>query len=302
MQHDDTTDHSDSSDFFSADFSLAHEPLAPPVIPWDEQGRLTLHHDGSGIGSPVPWSQQTTGFTCAVVSQEMILNAFGVRDPGTGQPISEARLVYDATSHGWLTDGGTNLADMGRLLDLYGVHSHHGAGLPQALDELAQGHKVIVGVDADELWHSDHWILNGMKDLMGKSPNHALVIEEVRMDEHGHPIVVVADPGDPNGEHREYPLKDFENAFADSGFHYVATDGAPPGFSPDVWLSAHGNPGEPQQEDWGHWMRIVGRAAAGAVRFAEHGSLGKTMVFGGAAVASVATLSKEKRREMMRRI
>jgi hypothetical protein len=290
----------DSTPMFSTDFPDAHVP--PPVIPWDEQGHLTLHLDQPVIGSPVEWSEQTTGFTCAVVSQEMILNAFGVRDPSSGLPISEARLVYDATSHGWLTDGGTNLGDMGRLLDLYGVHSHHGAGLPQALEELGQGHKVIVGVDADELWHSDNWILNGLKDLMGKSPNHALVLEEVRMNEQGHAVVVVADPGDPNGAHREYPLTDFENAFADSGFHYVATDDAPPGFSPDAWLGARTDSEQPLQDDWQHWLRIVGRTATGLARFTEHGGIGKATVVGGAALVSVATLSKEKRREMMRRI
>ena len=116
------------------------------------------------------------------------------------------------------------------------------------------------------------------------------------MDEQGHAVVVVADPGVPNGAHREYPLTDFENAFADSGFHYVATDNAPPGFSPDAWLGAHTDADQPQQDDWQHWLRIVGLTAAGL------GGIGKATVVGGAALASIATLSKEKRREMMRRI
>ena len=115
-------------------------------------------------------------------------------------------------------------------------------------------------------------------------------------------MVVVADPGEPNGAHHEYPLKDFENAFADSGFHYVATDHAPPGFSSDVWLGAQSGQEQSGQEDRNHWLQIVQRTAFSAVRFAEHAGLGKATVAAGVAAAGVAAMSKEKRHDMMRRI
>ena len=63
--------------------------------------------------------------------------------------------MYDATVHGWLTDHGTSIDDMGRLLKFYGIDCHHGHGLAPMMQELADGKKVIVAVDADELWSQD---------------------------------------------------------------------------------------------------------------------------------------------------
>jgi hypothetical protein len=55
-------------------------------MPWDTEGNLTAL--GNVIGTPdadTPfWQLQTTGFTCAVVAQQGIIEAF------TGKPISEA--------------------------------------------------------------------------------------------------------------------------------------------------------------------------------------------------------------------
>src|SRR5262245_3812491 len=93
--------------------------------PWDENGHLvvTAHHSVVSIGIPDDhgFTHQTTAFDCDVVSEKMILDRFGVVDPRTGEPLSEAQLVYDATVHGWLTDHGTSIEDMGRLLEFYGV-------------------------------------------------------------------------------------------------------------------------------------------------------------------------------------
>lgn len=46
-----------------------------------------------------------------------------------------------------LDNHGTLPNNVGNLLDLYGVHSHHGQGVEQMINELRQGHKVIVGVN-----------------------------------------------------------------------------------------------------------------------------------------------------------
>jgi hypothetical protein len=73
---------------------------------------------GAVVGTPSSdakdWVLQTTDFTCAVVSQEMILHEFGV-------DVSEAQLVHEADEHGWLSDNGTSPEDLGRLLNLHDV-------------------------------------------------------------------------------------------------------------------------------------------------------------------------------------
>jgi hypothetical protein len=242
------------------------------------------------IGPEVPseWTHQTTDFTCAVVSQKMILDAFGVTG-GNGLPLSEAALVYEATANGWLTASGTSPSDISRLLELHGIETHQGQGMEGVVQELAHGRKVIVGVDAEELWHSDHPVINDIKDWFGRSPNHALVVEGVRVDDNGQPFVIVNDPGDPDGSGREYPLVDFHDAFDDSGCFFVATNEAPPGLAGDACFGRgfDQNSGTYDGSDsWLSWARdkisnpavqhalVKGGLAAGAVAFSSSISLG----------------------------
>lgn len=192
-------------------------------FPSDWAGRQGLGDpDGSGH------FQQSTGFTCAVVAQQMILNDFGVIDPATGMCPSETQLTYVAAVNGWLNEG-TSPADMGRLLEYYGVDCHHGQSTESMVEELAKGHKVIVAVDSVELWEKDNAFINDLKDALGgEAANHAIVVKGIKFDEDGEPIVVVNDPGLPDGAGMEYSLDTFVSAFADGGFHYVATDTASP--------------------------------------------------------------------------
>jgi hypothetical protein len=214
-----------------------HDYFSPPDLhgfeafsPSDETSHLVVaaHHSVISLGTPdgQGFTHQTTAFDCDVVAQKMILDDFGVVDPRTGQPVSEAQLVYDATVHGWLTDHGTSIDDMGRLLEFYGVDCHHGHGLGSMMQELSAGKRVIVAVDADELWSQD-WHSIALWDVIQKSPNHAILIKGIKQTAQGHLVAVVNDPGQPNGAGVEYPLEQFEEAFNDSDFHYVATDSAP---------------------------------------------------------------------------
>jgi hypothetical protein len=199
-------------------------------MPWDTEGNLTAF--GNVVGTPdidIPfWQLQTTGFTCAVVAQRGIIEAF------TGEPISEAQLVYDATVNGWLTDGGMSPLDVGNLLQLYGIDCHEkmGATIEELMAELAQGRKVIVGVDSGELWNQDH----PLEDFFHQTADHAIWVTGVNMHDPDNPKVIVNDSGDPGGAGREYELSVFMDAWEDSGFFYVATSNAPPNF----YLAASG--------------------------------------------------------------
>ena len=186
---------------------------------------------------------QTTDFTCAVVSQQMVLKEFGI-------DLSETQLSVEARENGWLelpdgiSPGGTMPIDMNNLLESHGVDSHHGSGIEDMVSELAQGHKVIVGVDSGELSRTD----GIFEDLFhGEQADHAIVVKGIKLDEQGEPIVVVNDPGDPLGAGKEYPMDDFMDAFQDGGCHYVATDHAPLGFEPieSDLLSSYATPSSP---------------------------------------------------------
>jgi len=183
------------------------------------------------------WVHQTTDFTCAVVSQEMILHEFGVN-------VSEAQLVHEADAHGWLSDHGTSPEDMGRLLSLHDVAYHfntHGS-VENITNELAHGHKIIVGVYADELWQQNP-LGTGLRELLGlDGANHAIVLTGLDMSDPANPKVYVNDPGDPQGEGKAYPLNQFLEAWHGSGDMYVATDSAPPFLASHALFGANFHP------------------------------------------------------------
>lgn len=200
-------------------------------LPWDASSR-----DDAGtdiVGTPEQdaqyWQPQTTAFTCAVQAQRGIIEEF------TGQSVSEAQLVYEATVNGWLTDGGMSPHDVGHLLELHGIacHARTGASIEELMAELAQGRKVIVGIDSGEIWRND----SPLQDFFHQSADHAIWVTGVDVSDPAHPKVIVNDSGDSAGAGKAYDLALFRDAWQDSGFFYVATDDAP---SDMALASSHG--------------------------------------------------------------
>lgn len=160
--------------------------------------------------------------SCAIKSQQMILESFG-------QHISEEQLVQEAEKLGIYTrnESGTEAGDVGRLLEEHGVgvHTQYGANTYDLVYELSQGHKVIVGVDANELWKPSVW--QSLKDYVWCSPNHALVVTGIDTTDSDNVQVILSDPG--SGEvAARYPMNAFVDAWSDSNCFMVATNDAPP--------------------------------------------------------------------------
>jgi uncharacterized protein YvpB len=214
--------------------------------PWEQYGGIV----GTPDQDAETWHHQGTDFTCAVVSQQMILQQFGI-------DVSEAQLVYDAVTNGWLTDAGTSIADLGRLLEHYGVDTHQGAGagIESLMSELVQGHAVIVAVDADDMWNPGSLF----RDLFGEDgADHAVVVTGLDLSDPDHPQVYINDPGDPNGAGKAYPLEQFLAAWSDSGNTYVATDDIPPGLAQHSLLGAQFHPESSMYMDesfWSQWLQ-----------------------------------------------
>ncbi|MBL6459379.1 C39 family peptidase [Belnapia sp. T6] len=165
------------------------------------------------------WQHQDTGFTCAIVAQLGIIETF------TGTAVTEAQLVYDATVNGWLTDAGTYLPDMGKLLDKYGVpnHTKTDATIEDLVAELAAGHRVIVTIDSGELWGADG-------PLDPQIADHAIWVTGMDLSDPANPKVIINDSGDPNGGGKSYDLRHFADSWSRGGYAYVATDQAPPDY------------------------------------------------------------------------
>ena len=94
--------------------------------------------------------------------------------------------------------------------------------------ELAQGHKVIVGVESSELWGQNP-ILTGIAHFFGiEHADHAVIVSSIDTSDPEHPKVIVTDPGTGDVA-KSYPLDHFLDAWHGSHFAMVSTDTpAPP--------------------------------------------------------------------------
>ena len=175
-----------------------------------------------------PEVQQQYPDTCAIKSQQLVLEDFGI-------DVSETQLVQTANANGWYNGGGTNPQDVGNLLNLAGIPvTKQGGNVFTLVNELAQGHKVIVGVDADELWHNDSasekWT-NWANDFFGpQGGNHALIVAGIDTSDPNNIQVIVKDPG--SGEDgKPYPLEQFMDAWADTQCYMVSTNISAPEYA-----------------------------------------------------------------------
>lgn len=166
---------------------------------------------------------------CAIRSQQIILRDYGI-------DISLEELKEFAIQNNWYDpnpDGGTPLWAIGNLLLSCNVQCTQSDGntVYDLVNELAQGHRIIVGVDANELWADrEHKTLEGVKEwfkdcFSGETPNHALVVAgvDVNPDNPNDVKVILTDPG--TGDLRiEYKLDDFMDAWEDSNCFMVSTN------------------------------------------------------------------------------
>jgi hypothetical protein len=166
--------------------------------------------------------------TCAIRSQEIVLRDFGI-------VISEDQLRQEASEHGWYLpsgeghSGGSPAGALGNLLELHGVkvNRYVNANIFNLQNELAQGHRVIIGVDSGELW--DRGLGERLLDKLGfETPDHALVVSSIDTSEPEHVKVILTEPG--TGQVAAvYTQEQFQDAWQDSNCQMVSTvDPAPP--------------------------------------------------------------------------
>ncbi len=190
--------------------------------------------------------------TCAIRCQELVLKDFGI-------PVTQEQLIQEAHDQGWYVPGqGTPAYDLGKLIEAHGldINRYEHANIFNLVNELAQGHRVIIAVDAGELW-SGNPVLQPVAAMNAEiwedwRPDHAVLVTGVDIADPGNPLVVVADPG--TGEvAAKYPLAEFLEAWEDSGFSMVATHAAPDHFgAPNVaWI------GQLAYDDFARWYPSV---------------------------------------------
>lgn len=158
--------------------------------------------------------------TCAIQSQRIILQQFGV-------DVSQEELIAIAKENGWYAEGyGTPMNMVGKLLEYHNVDitASQGNNIFNLSNELAQGHQIIVGVDAKELVYPYKSI--GEDWIYGENANHALVVVGVDTTDPDDVQVIVTDPGTGNRQ-MAYPAEQFIDAWKDSDCFMVTTNDTP---------------------------------------------------------------------------
>lgn len=186
---------------------------------WQVQFETKIINEVMENSSIMPDIQQQYPDSCAIKSQQIILNEFGI-------DVSEDQLVQFSYDHGWYNGDGSGTApgDVGNLLETANipVTRQEDANVFNLVSELSQGHKVIVGVDSEELWGNK--LMAWLKDFfVGDTPDHALVVAGIDTSDPDNVMVIVDDPG--SGDyHKAYPLDQFMDAWSDAQCYMVSTD------------------------------------------------------------------------------
>lgn len=166
------------------------------------------------------WHMQEQMDTCAVASQEFVLEGL------TGVDFDEAALAQEAIDNGWYQPGGgTSMANLDSLLEAHGVatETHFDGTVTEIEQALAEGNKVIVPLDSGEIWEQgeDPYLDDIVGDPMpGQGADHAVEVIGVVDTPEGR-MVVLNDPGHPDGRGEMIPVAEFENAWADSDSFWV---------------------------------------------------------------------------------
>lgn len=192
-----------------------------------ENSFRTYGQAGENIHDPI-FIKQPDDHSCGLRCQQIVLRDFGI-----DIPFEDLETI--AKNAGVYSDNGTSTYDIGKVLQMAGVGMHQvqGSTIYDLTAELSQGHRVIVSVDADELWYNKNLkgkLANWLNDVFGRQGgNHAVIVAgiEVNPMDTNDVKVVLTDPG--NGYLRaEYSFQQFVDAWKDSNCFMVATDEAAP--------------------------------------------------------------------------
>ena len=174
-------------------------------------------------GTFSPNVKQGFSDTCAVMSQKLILDAYGIH-------YTEEELREQAKELGLYREGyGTSLNDMGKLL----IHNncpctnYIGGNIADLVKAFSEGKMVMMAVDSGELWRKGFlgrlWEKLEDKIPFIGGPDHALLVTGIDASDPENIMVIVTDPG--RGDlNIPYPMEQFIDAAKDSHFFMTITD------------------------------------------------------------------------------
>lgn len=199
------------------------EPAAPTV---DTGDAIAMPDEGpvdGTYGNTAAWTadwfyQEVDGY-CGPSSAAQLVSEY------TGLDISDPQQLVDrALELGLFVGGdptnGMTITSLEVLLEDQGVPCHlESSSMDDLAAKLDDGYGVIAMVDSGELWTPDAEM--GEDD----TADHVLVVAGIDTD---RGVVILSDPGHPDGNGLEVPIAQFEDAWADSGHTMLVADDTDP--------------------------------------------------------------------------
>ncbi len=203
----------DASEILNDDTVFA-DGCAPAYETFDPDTANMDQVIGDPLDSMESWHYQETGSSCAVASQEFVLEQL------TGMDFQESDLRDLAEEQGWYSpQGGTPMDDVGNILEHMGctVERSGGNTIEDLQRCLENGGEVIVAVDSSEIW------LGQDNDFFGPGmdADHAVQVIGIDYSSPDSPMVILNDPGAVNGGGAVLPMDVFVGAWEDSGCFMV---------------------------------------------------------------------------------
>lgn len=179
----------------------------------DEATRYSI----AGHGKISFAAQDDENNSCAIKAQQLILGDYGIF-------VSTSELTRVAQQNGWyIEQKGSPFDFVGELLNFYNIPAvqMRNANVYHLMHELSQGHKIIVGVDDQDLKQSKRWQEFDDK-MFGKEANHVLLVAGIQTKSDGSAQIVLSDPSSPDNP-QIISMQQFLSAWEDSGYFMVAT-------------------------------------------------------------------------------
>ena len=153
------------------------------------------------------WECQGVDGPCAIYAQKFVIEEF------TGQEIDAQEMIEIAEQNGWYNEG-TAIEDLNKMLNYCGIENEMSFDndFHDIADCLNEGGRVIVGIDADEIWWGENDVFSP-----GEDPNHAVEVIGIDYSNPEEPMVILNDSGIPDGCGVMVPYNTFMDAWADSG-------------------------------------------------------------------------------------
>lgn len=179
--------------------------------------------DDGTYGTPGAWTadwfyQEFDG-ACGPSSVAQVVSEY------TGLDISNPQQLVDRALELGLFPGGDPSLGMTSdaieaLMEDQGVPCHlEYSSIDDLQAKLADGYGVITMVDSGEIWYP------GEEVVEDDRPDHALVVAGI---DETRGVVILSDPGSPDGNQLEVPIEQFANAWADSGYEMLVADAPDP--------------------------------------------------------------------------